>query len=303
MSALQHDLLRPLMFSIAYRMLGSVAEAEDVVQDAFLRMHKSELDGLTIDSPDAFATTVTTRLAIDALRSARVRREQYVGPWLPEPLVVSDDADPAHRLETDETVSTAFLVLLETLSPVERAVFLLREVFGYGYDEIASIVEKSEANCRQILARAKRAVDERRPRFDPDLTQQAELSRRFLAAAQEGNMAALTQLLADDVVLVGDGGGKAPAIQKPMQGAVQVMRFMHGLAKQAIRTGMRVEHVAANGMQAWQVRGAGGEILAVMTMEFEDGQIHTLHNQLNPDKLQHLGPTGDLNAILGRTPP
>jgi RNA polymerase sigma factor (sigma-70 family) len=192
------------MFSIAYRMLGSVAEAEDVVQDAFLRMFKSETDGTVIDSPDAFATTITTRLAIDALRSARVRREQYVGQWLPEPLVVSDD-EPARRIETDETISTAFLVLLETLAPVERAVFLLREVFGYGYDEIAGIVEKSESNCRQILARAKRAIAERRPRFDADRAHQAELSKRFLAAANEGNMDALHQLLADVISLASHG--------------------------------------------------------------------------------------------------
>nr|WP_246211022.1 RNA polymerase sigma-70 factor [Phytoactinopolyspora alkaliphila] len=298
---MQHDELRPLMFSIAYRMLGSVVEAEDVVQDAFLRMHKSQLEGTAIDSPDAFATTVTTRLAIDALRSARVRREQYVGPWLPEPLVASDDADPARQVETDESVSTAFLVLLERLSPVERAVFLLREVFGYGYDEIAAVVEKSEANCRQIMARAKRAIDAGRARFDADRERHAELSQRFLAAAHDGNIEALKRLLADDVVFVADGGGRAPAIQKPISGAVQVMRFVMGLAKQATRLNMRTELVEANGLPAWRVVSAEGAVLAVMTIEIGDGRIRALHNQLNPDKLGHLGTTGDLNALLGRT--
>ncbi|NED98857.1 RNA polymerase sigma-70 factor [Phytoactinopolyspora halotolerans] len=302
MSALQYDTLRPLMFSIAYRMLGSVAEAEDVVQEAFLRMHKSELDGVAVDSPDAFATTVTTRLAIDALRSARVRREQYVGQWLPEPLMISDDADPAHRLEADETVSTAFLVLLESLSPLERAVFVLREAFGYEYADIAEIVEKSPANCRQILTRARRAIDERRPRFDPDLSRQAELSRGFLAAAQDGDMDALTRLLADDVVFVGDGGGKVPALAQPVRGPIQVARFLGGLLKQARRTAMRIDTDSANGMPAWRVHASDGALLAVMTMEIADGRIRALHNQMNPDKLHHLGTVGDLNTILGRTP-
>jgi RNA polymerase sigma-70 factor (ECF subfamily) len=287
------------MFSIAYRMLGSVAEAEDVVQDAFLRMFKSETDGTVIDSPDAFATTITTRLAIDALRSARVRREQYVGQWLPEPLVVSDD-EPARRIETDETISTAFLVLLETLAPVERAVFLLREVFGYGYDEIAGIVEKSESNCRQILARAKRAIAERRPRFDADRAHQAELSKRFLAAANEGNMDALHQLLADDVVFVGDGGGFAPAVQHPVGGRVQVARFFIGLLKQSLRTGMRVELVEANGQPAIQAFSPADEVLGVMTFGIADGQIHSMHSVINPHKLKHLGPVGDLGALLSQ---
>lgn len=288
------------MFSIAYRMLGSVAEAEDVVQDALLRMHQAETDGTSFASPDAFATTVATRLAIDTLRSARVRRELYVGPWLPEPLARSEDTDPARRIQTDETVSTAFLVLLETLSPTERAVFILREVFGYGYAEVAEIVERNEANCRQILARAKRALDQGRPRYEADRTHQEELSRRFLAAANDGDMAALTSLLADDVVFVGDGGGKAPAIRQPIHGAPQVARFMAGLARQAARINVRVDLEEANGVPALYARSADGAVLSVLTIEFSGGHIHALHNQLNPDKLRHLGPVGDLAALLAR---
>ncbi|WP_222851344.1 RNA polymerase sigma-70 factor [Phytoactinopolyspora mesophila] len=299
MTVLQHDELRPLMFSIAYRMLGSVAEAEDIVQDAFLRMYKSELDGTAIDSPDAFATTITTRLAIDALRSARVRREHYVGQWLPEPLITSDD-EPARRVETDETISTAFLVLLETLAPVERAVFLLREVFGYGYDEIAGIVEKSESNCRQILARAKRAIAERRPRFEADRQHQAELAKSFLTAANEGNMEALHQLLADDVVFVGDGGGNAPALEHPVGGPVQVARFFIGLLKQSARVGMRIEPVEANGQPALRVFSPRDEVLGVLTFGVADGQIHTMHSVINPEKLTHLGQVGDLGALLSQ---
>jgi RNA polymerase sigma-70 factor (TIGR02957 family) len=263
--------LRPLMFSIAYRMLGSVAEAEDVVQDAFLRMHKTETDGAVIESAEAFATTVTTRLAIDALRSARKQREQYVGPWLPEPLLADDNADPAHRIDMDETVSTAFLVLLETLNPIERAVFILREVFGYDYAEVAEVVQKSEANCRQILVRARQALDARRPRFDPDRDRQSELSQRFLAAANAGDVEALKRALAHDVMFVGDGGGKAPAVRQPIHGALRVARFLVSLATQAQELHMDIELVTANGLPAWQVSSADGEILALMTLEIADG--------------------------------
>lgn len=211
-----HDTLRPLMFSVAYRMLGSVAEAEDVVQEAFLRLHRSAPDDVV--NLEAYATTVTTRLALDTLRSARVRRETYVGPWLPEPVVDSLDADPAHRVELDDTVSTAFLLLLETLTPVERAVFVLREAMGYEYREIAEVVDKSEANCRQILARARRRVDDGSPRFEATPADRDRLATRFLAAIEGGDLAGLERLLADDVVLVGDGGGRAPAIRRPMTG-------------------------------------------------------------------------------------
>ncbi len=293
-----HDELRPLMFSIAYRMLGSVVEAEDVVQEAFLRLHRSADD--SVDNLEAYATTVTTRLAIDTLRSARVRRERYVGPWLPEPIVDSVDADPAHRIELDETVSTAFLVLLEALSPVERAVFVLREVIGYEYAEVSAVVGKGEANCRQILARAKKRISDGKPRFEASREDRDRLAAQFLTAISDGDLTALEQLLAEDVVFVGDGGGRAPAIQKPMTGAVAVARFLLGLVRRGDRFGVLLDLVQANGQPALLTRAADGTLLGVMTIDVDADRIVGLHNVINPDKLGHLGPVGDLNALLGR---
>jgi RNA polymerase sigma-70 factor (ECF subfamily) len=297
-----HDELRPLMFSIAYRMLGSVAEAEDVVQEAFLRMHKSSLEGNRPSSPSAFATTVTTRLAIDALRSARHRRERYVGPWLPEPLVESDDMDPAWRMEMDDSVSLAFLVVLERLSPVERAVFLLREVFGYEYIDIAGVVGKSEANCRQLFARARRRLAEDEPRFEPPAEYHRVLSRRFLDAVRDGDVSGLERLLAADVVLYADGGGKAPAIQKPVVGATRVARFLVGLGRRGQQFGVRMEVVTANGQPAVRVLSAGGAVLGVLVLEIVGGGVVGLRNQVNPEKLRHLGEVGDLMAMVGEGP-
>jgi RNA polymerase sigma-70 factor (ECF subfamily) len=293
--AATHDRLRPLMFSVAYRMLGSVSEAEDVVQDAFLRMHESVEGGTEITTPEAFATTVTTRLAVDELRSARHRREHYVGPWLPEPLV--EDADPARRIEMDETVSMAFLVLLERLSPLERAVFVLREVLDYTYREIAEVLERSEAACRQLYARARRHVDEARPRFEPTGVQQADLSRRFLDAIRDADAKALERLLADDVVFYGDGGGKAPAVRTPLVGAVPVARFLAGLARRGRLLAAQLEPVVANGQPGVAVRDPAGALLGVLGLQIEDGRVVALRNQINPDKLRHLGPVGDLTAL------
>ncbi len=292
-----HAELRPLMFSIAYRMLGSVAEAEDVVQEAFLRLHKSAADGVVPRSPDALATTVTTRLAIDALRSARRRREEYVGSWLPE-VLLDDDSDPAHQIELDDTVSIAFLVVLERLSPVERAVFLLREVFAYGYAEIAVVVDKSEDNCRQILARARRHVDDGRPRFDPSARRRAELSERFFAALRDGDVAGLERILADDVMFYADGGGKAPAVRAPIRGAVQVARFLVGLIRLAQKAKAQMEPVLANGQPAAKVLSADGLVLGVLSLDIELGRVTGLRNQINPDKLGHLGAVGDLTALI-----
>src|SRR3954471_334089 len=212
-----YEALRPLLFSIAYRMVGSVAEAEDIVQEAFLRHHRAvQEEDVEVQTPKAYLSAITTRLAIDHLRSARVRRETYVGPWLPEPLLTDPGPDPSEQAELADSLSLAFLVLLESLSPVERAVFLLREVFGYGYDEIARIVGKSEDNARQLAVRARRHIDERRPRFEADRRARQELAERFFAAARDGDVEGLEQLLAQDVVMYGDGGGKAPAAGRPL---------------------------------------------------------------------------------------
>ncbi|MFE6649149.1 RNA polymerase sigma-70 factor [Nocardioides sp. NPDC057772] len=292
-----HDGLRPLMFSIAYRMLGSVAEAEDIVQEAFLRMHRSRQESGEVDNLDAYATTVTTRIAIDTLRSARHRREQYVGPWLPEPILVSDE-DPSHRLELDETVSTAFLVLLESLTPVERAVFVLREVMGYDYEDIAPVVDKSATNCRQIFARARKRIADGTPRFEPSPERRDQLASQFVAALSANDVSGLERLLADDVVFVADGGGRAPAIQKPMLGAVAVARFLLGLMRQGERLGVRLELSHANGQPAMLTRGADGALLGVIALDVEGDRIVRMHNVLNPDKLGHLGEVGDLFALL-----
>src|SRR5215831_18497649 len=244
---------RPLMFSIAYRMTGSISDAEDIVQEAFLRLTRVLRDGTSIDSPKAYLATVTTRLAISHLRSARVRRESYVGAWLPEPLL-SDapvgsaaEPDPAERAEMSDSLSMAFLVLLESLTPTERAVFLLHDVFGYDYKEIARITGKSETNCRQILARARHHVDDGKPRFDASREQRDQVARRFFEAAAGGDVGALLEMVAPDVVMVGDGGGKAWAIARPLSGAEQVVRLLLGLYRRAPKMGVHIEPAWLNG--------------------------------------------------------
>jgi RNA polymerase sigma-70 factor (ECF subfamily) len=286
--------LRPLLFSIAYRMLGSVSEAEDVVQEALARYSAIEDE---VESPRAFLTTVVTRLAIDQLRSARVRREQYVGAWLPEPLVTTGD-EPALHAEVADSMSQAFLVLLESLSPVERAVFLLREVFDYPYSEIAAIVGRSEDNCRQLLSRARRHVDERRPRFEADRRAREALADRFFAAASEGDLEALEEMLAADVVLYGDGGGKAPAIPAPLHGAARVAKVYSGWARQGARFDAEVRRVELNGMPGVVWLTAAGEIVATQTLDIAEGQIQAIRSVVNPDKLRHLGPVADVRAML-----
>src|SRR5919107_5261817 len=210
-----YETLRPLAFSIAYRMLGSVAEAEDVVQEGLLRLHRAD----AVEHPKAFVATVVTRLAIDELRSARSRRETYVGPWLPEPIVTDTMPD-------SDSVSMALLVTLERLNPVERAVFLLHDVFDYGYDEIAEIVGKSRENCRQLALRARRHVEARRTRFEPSREQRDALAAKFFGAIREGDLDGLVSLLAEDAVMTGDGGGKGQARLTPLHGGMKVARFL-----------------------------------------------------------------------------
>ena len=268
--------LRPLAFSIAYRMLGSAAEAEDVVQEAFLRLHRTP----GVDHPKGFVTTVTTRLAIDQLRSARARRETYPGQWLPEPVVTDSRPD-------DESISMALLITLESLTPVERAVFLLHDVFDYGYDEIAEIVGKSRENCRQLALRARRHVEARRTRFEPSKEQRDALAAKFFGAIREGDLDGLVSLLAEDAVMTGDGGGKGQARLTPLHGGRKVARFLLGLARLGVRRDYEYEFAELNG-QPGAIFREGDAVVGTMGIDIVDGRIVAIHGQSNPDKLRHL---------------
>jgi RNA polymerase sigma-70 factor, ECF subfamily len=285
---------RPLMFSIAYRMTGSISDAEDIVQEAFLRLTQTLRGGASIDSPKAFLATVTTRLAISHLRSARVRRESYVGAWLPEPLLESTEPDPAEAAEMSDSLSMAFLVLLESLSPTERAVFLLHEVFGYDYAEIAEATGKSEPNCRQILARARRHVEAGRPRFETSREQRDEVARRFFAAAAGGDLSGLLELLAPDVVSVGDGGGKAWAAARPIYGRDRVARFILGLYRRGEKLRASFELAQVNGQPGAISYDSEGRVVNVFALDIADGKVQAIRSVVNPDKLRHLGETSDL---------
>jgi RNA polymerase sigma-70 factor (ECF subfamily) len=282
--------LRPLLLSIAYRMVGSASEAEDIVQEAFLRFHRETSKGTEIESPKAWLSTVTTRLAINHVQSARVRREEYFGTWLPEPVLTDTESDIARHAETADSLSLAFLVLLESLGPVERAVFLLREVFGYEYDEIATIVGRSEDNCRQIAVRARRQVEAKKPRFEASRQKREELSRRFFDAILDGDTEGLIDLLSADVVAYADGGGKVRAFPRPVYGRERVARLFvraRGLAVSTIR------HVEVNGQPGALLLDANGRHLAVVSLDIVDDQIQTVRAIANPDKLRHLGAVVD----------
>jgi RNA polymerase sigma-70 factor (TIGR02957 family) len=287
--------LRPAAFAIAYRMLGSVSEAEDVVQEAFLRLHRMLREGERVESPRAYLATVVTRLCIDQLRSARARRERYVGEWLPEPLLASDEADPARHAEVADSLSLAFLVLLESLSPEQRAAFLLREVFDYPYEEIARIVGKSEDNTRQPVTRARRQVQQRRPRFEASRERREVLARRFFAAAVDGELEALEELLAHDVVLHGDGGGKAPALAHPVHGRAKVARTLLAWFRAAARIGgVSLQAAEVNGQPGALLLDPEGRLVTVLAVDVADGQVQAIRSIVNPDKLRHLGPTANL---------
>ena len=292
------DELRPVAFAIAYRMLGSVSEAEDVVQEALLRVHNALDAGEQLASPHAFVATVTTRLAINELRSARVRREHYVGEWLPEPIVTDRNDDPARHAETADSLSLAMLVLLETLSPEQRAVLLLHDVFDYGYPEIAEVVGKSEDNVRQLASRARSHVKQRRPRFQSTTEQREKLARRFFAAAEQGDLAGLEALLADDVQLTGDGGGKVPAIMRAMRGRSRVARRLVDFIPMVTRIpGVALRPVDVNGDPGALLLDGQEKLIGVWALDVADGQITSISVIVNPDKLQHLGPVGDFKAL------
>jgi len=293
------DELRPVSFAIAYRMLGSVSEAEDVVQEALLRVHQTLEGGERIASPRAFVATVTTRLAINELRSARARREQYVGEWLPEPIITGGEDDPAQHAETADSLSLAMLVLLESLSPEQRAVLLLHDVFDYGYPEIAEIVGKSQDNVRQLATRARRHVEAGRPRFQTSEEQRDQLTRRFFAAAEQGDLAGLEALLAHDVELTGDGGGKVPALARSLHGRNRVARALINWFRIAGRLpGIAVQPVEVNGGPGAVYLDEQQRLLGVVGLEVSGGQITGINSIVNPDKLAHLGPVADLKALL-----
>jgi RNA polymerase sigma-70 factor, ECF subfamily len=280
---------RPLLFSIAYRMLGSAMDAEDVVQEAFLRWQQR--DPAAVASPKSYLTTVVTHLAIDALRSARVRREEYIGQWLPEPLVADERAVDADPVALAESLSLAFMTLLERLTPIERAVFLLHDVFAYPFDEIARIVGKTSANCRQIALRARRHLGARRPRFVSHREEQERLTEQFMRACTSGDLTALLALLADDVTVYSDGGGKAAAIRRPLSGADRVGRFFIGIAAKAPPTfAFRVATI--NG-QPSLVGELDGRPFGVYALETADERIRAIRVVLNPDKLHGLERTDE----------
>jgi RNA polymerase sigma-70 factor (TIGR02957 family) len=292
--------LRPRAFAIAYRMLGSVSEAEDVVQEALLRVHMALESGEEISSPRAYAATVVTRLAIDELRSARARRESYVGEWLPEPVTERPEDDPARHAEVADSLSLAFLVLLESLSPEQRAAFLLHDVFDYDYGRVAQIVGTSQENARQLASRARRHVQEGRARFDASEEQRSELANSFIAAAQEGDFEALESLLAEDVELHGDGGGLAPAIKRPAFGRAKVARMMRNWLPLVRMGGVEFRPTVINGQPGAEYRDADGKLMGVMSLDIAEGKIQAIRSIVNPEKLQHLGPVADANELLRR---
>jgi RNA polymerase sigma-70 factor (ECF subfamily) len=286
--------LRPLLFAIAYRILGSVSEAEDAVQETWLRFQSSATQPT---STKAFLSAVVTRLSIDMLRSVRVRREAYVGQWFPEPLLTDPYEDPARSAELADSVSMAALLLLERLSPLERAVFVLREVFGFGFPEIASAVGKSEAACRQLAARARRHMDAGRPRFEADRREREELAARFFDALRDGDIDGLRKLLAADVEMVADGGGKAPALARSVFGADNVARVLVSVFPLLVKIDARVEPRALNSQPGAIVRDRDGKVVGTLTLDVLGGRIQTIRSVANPDKLEHLGPVADAWAI------
>jgi RNA polymerase sigma-70 factor (TIGR02957 family) len=292
------DELRPVAFAIAYRMLGSVSEAEDVVQEALLRVHQALEAGEQLASPRAFLATVTTRLAINELRSARARRERYVGEWLPEPIITNSSDDPSQQAEMADSLSLAMLVLLESLTPEQRAVLLLHDVFDYSHAQIAEMIGKREDNVRKLASRARRHVEQRRPRFQTSREQRDELAQRFFAAAEQGDLAGLEALLAHDVELTGDGGGKVPALARTLRGRSRVARTLidYSVRRAAHIPRMQIRPTEINGSPGALYLDAQQRLIAVVALEIADGQITTIKSIVNPDKLAHLGPVGDLGS-------
>ncbi|MET9557111.1 RNA polymerase sigma-70 factor [Streptomyces sp. NPDC006645] len=286
--------LRPLLFSIAYRILGSVSEAEDAVQETWLRFDASPTRPRSVK---AFLSTTVSRISIDVLRSARVRREAYVGPWFPEPLLSDPYQDPERAVELADSVSMAALLLLERLSPLERAVFLMREVFAFEFQEVAEAVGRSEAACRQLLVRARRHMDAGRQRFAADREERQELAARFFDALKDGDVDGLQDLLAADVQLVGDSGGKAPRLSKAVTGPVGVSRLLGRGFHWLLRLDVTLDRREVNGQPGAVFRDRDGKVVQVLALDVLDGRIQTIRMVTNPEKLAHLGPVGDVWAL------
>ena len=286
--------LRPLLFAIAYRILGSVVEAEDAVQETWLRYEASPTQPT---STKAFLSAVVTRVSIDVLRSARVRRETYVGQWFPEPLLQDPYEDPARSAELADSLSMAALLLLERLTPLERAVFVLREVFGFGFAEVAVAVGRSEAACRQLAARARRHMDAGRPRFEADRREREELAARFFDALRDGDLEELRELLSADVQMVADGGGKAPALARGVFGADNVARVLATIFPLLVKIDAKVERRELNGHPGAIIRDRNDKVVGTLTLDVLGGRIQTIRSVVNPDKLGHMGPVADAWAI------
>jgi RNA polymerase sigma-70 factor (ECF subfamily) len=286
--------LRPLLFSIGYRILGSVSEAEDAIQETWLRYESSPAQPT---STKAFLAAVVTRISIDILRSARVRREEYVGQWLPEPLLTDPYEDPERSAELADSVSMAALLLLERLSPLERAVFVLREVFGFGFPQVASAVGRSEAACRQLAARARRHMDAGRPRFEADRRERDELAARFFHALRAGDVDGLRELLAADVQMIGDSGGKAPQLARTIVGADNAARVLASIFPWLVSIDVTVQPHQVNGQPGAIFRDRDGRVLNTLALDILDGQIQAIRSVINPDKLRHVGPVADAWAV------
>jgi RNA polymerase sigma-70 factor, ECF subfamily len=302
-SAEAFEELRPLLFSIAYRILGSVSEAEDAVQETWLRYHASSTPPISLKS---FLSAVVTRVSIDVLRSVRVRRESYVGQWLPEPLLTDDAStaypDPEHAAELADSLSMAALLLLERLSPEQRAVFVLHDIFSFPFSEIADVVGKSETACRQLASRARRLMRDGRPKFDVDRRERDELAARFFDAVTVGDVDELRGLLAADVEVYGDGGGKAPQWMRVIVGLDNVARMFAGLGRRFADSGLQVEPHEVNGQPGAVFRDASGRVINVLALDVLDGRIQVIRSVINPDKLRHIGPVADAWALMRETP-
>jgi RNA polymerase sigma-70 factor, ECF subfamily len=290
----EFEQLRPLLFSIAYRLLGSVGEAEDAVQETWLRYAVSATQPKSIK---AFLSATVTRVSIDVLRSARFQREEYVGPWFPEPLLTDPYESPERAAELADSVSMAALLLLERLTPLERAVFVLREVFGFSFPEIASAVERSEAACRQLAVRARRHVDAGCPRFEADRREREKLAAKFYDALREGDVDGLQELLAADIQLIGDSGGKAPALSRSLTGREKVARTLASIFRRLVEVDVVLKPREVNGQPGAILHDRDDKVLITLTLEVLDRKIQTIRSVSNPDKLGHLGPVADAWAI------